>query len=64
MLGKYSLTQKKIAIIILGIVVIVLGSINRLFLQNLAMSAIVVVLTIVFLLVLVWFSITSKKYNS
>ena len=61
MLEKYSLTQLKTGIIIFGIIVIVLGSINRLFLDNLAMSVIIVVLIIVFLLVLVWFSIHSRS---
>jgi sensor histidine kinase regulating citrate/malate metabolism len=61
MLENYSVTQLKIGIIILGILVIVLGSINRLFLENIVMSAIIVILTIVFLIGLVWFSIHSRK---
>jgi hypothetical protein len=61
MLEKYSLAQKKVAIIVFGILVIVIASVNRLFLQNTGISAIVLVLTIVFLLTLVWFSIHSRK---
>lgn len=61
MFEKYSLAQKKTAIIIFGILVVVLASLNRLFLQNAVMSAVVVVLIIVFLLVLVWFSIHSRR---
>jgi Flp pilus assembly protein TadB len=61
MLEKYSLTQMKIGIILLGILVIVLGSINRLLFENIVMSAIIVILTIVFLIVLVWFSIYSRR---
>jgi hypothetical protein len=61
MLEKYSLAQKKAAIIIFGILVVVIASVNRLFLQNAVMSAIVVVLSIVFLLVLIWFSIHSRS---
>jgi len=61
MLEKYSLAQKKTGIIIFGIIVIVLASLNRLYLQNTIMSIIVVVLVIVFFLVLVWFSIHSRS---
>jgi hypothetical protein len=58
---KYSLTQKRIAIVIFGVLVIVLGTINRLVFQNVALSAIIVVLTIAFLLVLVWFWIHQRR---
>ncbi len=61
MLEKYSLAQKKTAIIIFGILVIVLASLNRLFLQNTVMSALIVVLIIVFFLGFVWFSIHSRS---
>lgn len=61
MLEKYSLTQMKIAIVIFGILVIVLGTINRLILENVALSAIIVVLTIVFVIVLIWFSIHQRR---
>ena len=60
MLEQYSATQMKIGIIVLGILVIVLGSINRLF-ENVALSAIIVILTIVFVIVLVWFTIHQRR---
>ena len=49
---------------VFGVLVVVLGIINRMFLQNIAMSAIVVTLVIVFLLVLVWFSLHSRNITS
>jgi hypothetical protein len=61
MFENYSLAQKKMVIIILGILVIVLAILNRLFLQNTVMSAIIVVLIIVFLLGLLLFSIHSRS---
>jgi hypothetical protein len=61
MLEKDSMAQKKTAIIIFGILVIVLASLNPLFLQNTVMSAIIVVLIIFFFLVLVWFSVHSRS---
>jgi len=64
MLEKYSLDQKKVAIVVFGIIVVVLGSINRLFLDNLAMSAVVVTLIIVFFIVLIWFEIHSRRMTS
>lgn len=63
MLKGYSLAQKKAAIIVFGIVVAVLGIVNRSFLENMVMSAVVVTLTIVFFLVLIWFAIHSRKHN-
>jgi hypothetical protein len=60
MLKNCSLAQKKVAVMVFGVLVVVLGIINRMFLQNIVVSAIVVTLVIVFLLVLVWFSLRSR----
>ncbi len=62
MLEKYSLNQKKTAIMIFGILTILLWSINRLFLQNIVMSAIVVIL-IIFLYCLNLVINKFKKYT-
>ncbi len=61
MFEKYSLVQKKFGIIVFGILVIVLASLNQLFLHNTIMSAIIVVLIIIFFFVLVWLSIHSRS---
>ena len=61
MLDRYSLAQKKVGIVIFGIIVAVLGIVNRSFLENIVMSAVVVLLIIVFFLLLICFSITSRK---
>ena len=58
---KYSIAQLKIGIIIFGILVIVLANLNRFFLQNTIMSALIVILIIVFFLGFVWFSIHSRS---
>ena len=63
MLEKYSLNQKKTAIMIFGVLVILFWSINRLFLQNIIMSAIVVILIIFFFIALIWFLIDSRNTN-
>jgi len=60
MLEKYSVEQKKVAIVVFGVIVVVLGAVNRFFIENNVMSAVVVTLTIVFFAVLVWFSIRLK----
>lgn len=51
----------KVAIIVFGFLIVALGSINRLVLQNVTMSAIIVTLIIVWVIVLVWFSIHTRK---
>lgn len=64
MLKGYSLAQKKAAIIVFGIIVAVLGIVNRSFLENMVMSAVVVMLIVVFFLALIWFSIHSRSVTS
>jgi uncharacterized membrane protein YqjE len=60
LLEKYSTNQKTGAIIILGVIGILLWSINRL-LQNIVISAVVLVLSIFFFIALIWFLINSRN---
>jgi hypothetical protein len=54
--------QKKTLIITaFGIVVVVLAGINRFFLDDTVMSGIVVILSIIFLVALVWLYISSRR---
>jgi quinol-cytochrome oxidoreductase complex cytochrome b subunit len=64
MLENYSVDQKKVVIAVFGIFVVVLAGINRFFLKNMAMSAVVVTLIIVFFVVLIWFTIHSRRVTS
>jgi Na+/melibiose symporter-like transporter len=59
---KSKLDQKKsVTIMVLGIVAIVLAAINRFFLDNIAMSGIVVTLSIIFFVAVAWFYVNSKR---
>ena len=54
--------QKKTVIItVFGIIVVVLAGINRLLLDNTMMSGIVVILSIIFLVALVWLYMSSRR---
>ena len=64
MLKNYSLDQQKGVIAVFGIFVVALASIDRFFLKNMAMSAVVVTLIIAFFVVLIWFTIHSRRVTS
>jgi uncharacterized membrane protein len=49
---------------VFGIIVVALGGINRFFLENMVMSAVVVTLIIVFFIILIWFTIHSRRITS
>jgi hypothetical protein len=63
MLDRYSLAQKKAGIVVFGIIVTVLATVNRSFLENIVVSGVVVVLIIVFFLLLILFLIDSRKHD-
>ena len=62
MMLKTTLDQKTVVMLaVLGIVVIVLAGVNRFFLENTVMSAIVVTLSVVFFVAFLWFYISARR---
>ena len=59
---KTTVDQKKTVILaVLGIVVIMLAGVNRFFLDNIVMSAIVVTLSVFFFVAFVWVYVSSRR---
>lgn len=52
--------KKLISITVLGIVAIVLAAINRFFLDNIVVSGIIVILSIIFFVSFIWFKIKAR----
>ena len=53
--------KKLISITVLGIVTVVLAGLNRFFLNNIVVSAIIVTLSIIFFVAFIWFKIKSRS---
>ena len=53
--------KKTVIVTVLGIVAVVLAGINRFFLNNMVISGIVVVLSLVFFVALIWLYATSRR---